>query len=307
MNGGYHTPVMLDEVVEALQPGPGKIFVDGTLGGAGHAEALIERSGPDGRLIGLDVDDEALAAAGQRLAHFGDRVQLVRSNFSQMKMVCEENTVDGVLMDLGISSRQVDAAARGFSFRGDAALDMRMDRRLERTAADIVRDASYEELVRIFRVYGEEPAAKRIAAAIVNSRERQPIETTRQLAELIERVKGHGRRSIHPATQIFQALRIVVNDELAQLNCGLEAALKVCRQGGRIAVIAYHSLEDRIAKDFMRKMASDCVCPPGLPVCRCGQKRMLRMVTRKPLRPTDAEVALNPRARSAKLRVGEKI
>lgn len=298
---------MLDEVVEALKPGPGKVLLDGTLGGAGHSEALLERSNPDGQLIGLDVDEEALAAAAERLARFGSRVRLVRVNFAEMRTVCEENSLDGVLMDLGISSRQVDAAERGFSFRADAALDMRMDRRLETTAADIVRDASFEELVRIFRVYGEEPACRRIASAIVQTRERQPITTTRQLAELIERVKGRGRRSIHPATQAFQALRIVVNDELAQLNCGLEAALTVCKPGGRIAVIAYHSLEDRIVKDFMRKMASDCICPPGLPVCRCGQKRRLNMVTRKPLRPSDEEVARNPRSRSARLRVGEKI
>ncbi len=304
----YHAPVMLDQVVEALQPAPGKIFLDGTIGGGGHAEALLERTGPDGKLIGMDVDDEALAAAAERLARFGERVRLVRANFSEMKTACENlSGVDGVLLDLGVSSRQFDAAARGFSFQRDGLLDMRMDRRLERTAADILREASYEELARVFRVYGEEPAAKRLAAAIVRARERQPITSTRQLAELIERVKGRGRRGLHPATQAFQALRIVVNDELAQLNCGLEAALTVCRSGARIGVIAFHSLEDRIVKDFMRHESADCVCPPGLPVCRCGQRRQLSLVTRKPMMAADDEIARNPRARSARLRVAEKL
>lgn len=303
----YHTPVMLDEVVEALQPRPGMVFLDGTVGGGGHAEALLERSSPSGRLIGLDMDDEAIAAAAERLARFGERVRLVRANFSEMKTVCEDlSGVDAVLLDLGVSSRQVDSAERGFSFQQDGPLDLRMDRRLERTAADVLREASYEELARIFRVYGEEPCAKRIAAAIVGARGRQPITRTRQLAELVERVKGRGRRDLHPATLVFQALRLVVNDELAQLRCGLEAAVTVCKPMGRLAVIAFHSLEDRVVKDFMKRLASDCICPPGLPVCRCGQKRQLRLVTRKPLRPTGAEVARNPRARSARLRVAEK-
>jgi 16S rRNA (cytosine1402-N4)-methyltransferase len=225
-----------------------------------------------------------------------------------MRRACENlGGVDGVLLDLGASSRQFDAAERGFSFQQDGPLDMRMDRRSERTAADILQEASYEELARIFRVYGEEPAAKRLAAAIVHTRERQPITRTRQFAELIERVKGRGRRRLHPATQAFQALRIVVNDELAQLNCGLEAALDVCRPGGQLAVIAFHSLEDRIAKDFMRRKSAECVCPPGLPVCRCGQRRQLRLVARKPIWPDAAEVDCNPRARSARLRVAEKL
>lgn len=304
----YHTPVMLDQVVEALQPAPGKSFLDGTIGGGGHAEALLERTGPDGKLVGLDVDAEALAAAAARLARFGGRVLLVRANFSDMRRVCENlSGVDGVLFDVGVSSRQFDSAERGFSFQQDGPLDMRMDRSQGRTAADILREASYEELARIFRVYGEEPAAKRLAAAIVQAREHQPITRTRQLAGLIERVKGRGRRSLHPATQSFQALRIVVNDELAQLNCGLEAALDVCKPGGRLAVIAFHSLEDRIVKDFMRRKSADCVCPPGLPVCRCGQRRQLRLVSRKPIWPDAAEVGRNPRARSARLRVAERI
>ena len=304
----YHTPVMLDQVVEALRPAAGKTFLDGTIGGGGHAEALLDRIGPDGKLIGLDVDDEALAAAAERLARFGERVLLIRANYSEMRRVCENlGGVDGVLLDLGVSSRQFDAAERGFSFQKDAPLDMRMDRRLERTAADILREASYEELARIFRVYGEEPAAKRLAATIVQARERQPITRTRQFAELIERVKGRGRRNLHPATQAFQALRIVVNDELAQLNCGLDAALDVCRPGGRLAVIAFHSLEDRIVKDFMRRKSAECLCPPGFPACRCGQRRQLRLVARKPIWPDATEVDCNPRARSARLRVAEKL
>ena len=306
----FHTPVMLAQVIEVLRPAPGEIFVDGTVGGGGHAEALLERTAPDGRLIGLDVDDESLAEAGERLARFGERVQLVRTNFADMKTANASAgvvAVDGVLLDLGGSSHQFDTPERGFSFREDGPLDMRQDRRLDRTAADILAESSEEELVRIFRIYGEEPLAKWLAAAVVQERVRQPITRTTQLADLVKRVKRGGHRSFHPATLVFQALRIAVNDELDQLRRGLAAAADLCRPGGRIAVIAFHSLEDRIVKDFMRRMASPCVCPPGLPVCRCGQRMRLRLVQRKAFRPTEAEVAANPRARSARLRVAEKL
>ena len=306
----FHTPVMLDRVIEVLRPAPGETFLDGTVGGGGHAEALLERIGPDGRLIGLDVDDESLAETGGRLARFGGRVRLVRSNFGDMKAASENAgfaAVDGVLLDLGGSSHQFDTPERGFSFREDGPLDMRQDRRLARTAADILTESSEEELIRIFRTYGEEPLAKRIAVAVVQERARQPITRTIQLADLVRRVKRGSHRSIHPATLVFQALRIAVNDELNQLRRGLEAAVELCRPGGRIAVIAFHSLEDRIVKEFMRRMSSPCVCPPGLPVCRCGQKRRLRLVQRKAFQPTEAEVAANPRARSARLRAAERI
>ncbi|OHE82631.1 MAG: 16S rRNA (cytosine(1402)-N(4))-methyltransferase [Verrucomicrobia bacterium GWF2_62_7] len=306
----FHTPVMLARVIEALRPGPRKTFLDGTVGGGGHAGALLERTGPDGLLIGLDVDDESLTEAGERLARFGDRARLVRANFADMKVACENAgiaAVDGVLLDLGGSSHQFDTPERGFSFREDGPLDMRQDRRLGRTAADILVESSEEELMRIFRNYGEEPLAKRLAVAVVQERARQPITRTIQLADLVRRVKRGSHRSIHPATLVFQALRIAVNDELNQLRRGLEAAVELCRPGGRIVVIAFHSLEDRIVKNFMRRMTSPCVCPPGLPVCRCGQQRQLRLVQRKAFQPTEAEVAANPRARSARLRAAEKI
>jgi 16S rRNA (cytosine1402-N4)-methyltransferase len=261
-------------------------------------------------LIGLDVDDESLAEAGGRLARFGERAQLVRANFADMKAASESigiAAVDGVLLDLGGSSHQFDSPERGFSFREDGPLDMRQDRRLPRTAADILAESDEEELTRIFRTCGEEPLAWRIAVAVVQERALQPITRTVQLANLVRRVKGGSHRSIHPATLVFQALRITVNDELNQLRRGLEATVELCRPGGRMAVIAFHSLEDRIVKDFMRRMSSPCVCPPGLPVCRCGQRRRLRLVQRKAFQPTEAEVSANPRARSARLRAAERV
>jgi 16S rRNA (cytosine1402-N4)-methyltransferase len=306
----FHTPVMLERVIEVLRPASGETFLDGTVGGGGHAEVLLERIAPDGRLIGLDVDDESLAEAGRRLERFGGRVRLVRSNFGDMKAAIESAgiaAVDGVLLDLGGSSHQFDTPERGFSFREEGPLDMRQDRRLARTAADILAESSEEELIRCFRTYGEEPLARRIAVAVVQERALQPITRTTQLADLVRRVKRGSHRSIHPATLVFQALRIAVNDELSQLRRGLEAAVELCRPGGRIAVIAFHSLEDRIVKDFMRRMSSPCVCPPALPVCRCGQRRRLRLVQRKAFQPTGAEVAANPRARSARLRAAERI
>ncbi len=306
----FHTPVMLDQVIDALQPQPGKVFLDGTVGGGGHAAALLERTSPEGRLIGLDVDEESLAEAGRALARFGERARLVQANFADMKAASESagvKSVDGVLMDLGGSSHQFDTPERGFSFREEGPLDMRQDRRLTRTAADILAESDEEELARLFRMYGEEPLAWRLAVAVVQERARQPITHTLQLADLVKRVKHGGHRSLHPATLVFQALRIAVNDELNQLRRGLDAALAMCRPGGRIAVIAFHSLEDRIVKDFMRRMSSPCVCPPGLPVCRCGQRQRLRLVQRKAFKPTEAEVAANPRARSARLRAAEKL
>lgn len=306
----FHIPVMLGRVIEVLRPVPGETFLDGTVGGGGHSEALLGQTAPDGRLIGLDVDDESLAEAGERLARFGERVHLVRANFADMNAASESvgiTAVDGVLLDLGGSSHQFDTPERGFSFREDGPLDMRQDQRLDRTAANILADSSEEELIRILRTYGEEPLAKRLAAAVVQERAWQPITRTIQLADLVRRVKRGSHRSIHPATLVFQALRIAVNDELNQLRRGLAAAVELCRPGGRIAVIAFHSLEDRIVKEFMRRMSSPCVCPPALPVCRCGMRRRLRLVQRKAFRPTEAEVAENPRARSARLRAAEKI
>jgi len=301
---------MLDRVIEVLQPTPGKLWLDGTVGGGGHAEALLERSSPNGRLIGLDVDEAALVAARERLARFGDRVVLVQANFAEMKAVMDNlgiKAADGVLIDLGTSSLQLDSPDRGFSFMHDAPLDMRMDRRLRRTAADVLAEESAEELSRIFRRYGDEPQARRIAEAIVRDRARQPITHTQQLAELVVRIKGRAGRSMHPATLVFQALRVFVNDEIEQLKRGLAAAVDVCRPGGRIAVIAFESVSDGCVKNFLRQMSAECVCPPEFPECRCGQKRRLRLLQRKPWRPAADEAARNPRARSARLRAAERL
>lgn len=305
-----HIPVMLDRVIEVLQPMADMIWLDGTIGGGGHAEALLDRSSPTGRLIGLDVDEEALAAASQRLARFGDRVRLVQANFAEMKTVMtnlEVDMVDGVILDLGVSSFQLDSPHRGFGLKHDAFMDMRMDNRLRRTAADVLAEESAEELAHMFRVYGDEPCARRIAEAIVRERARQPITRTEQLAELVVRIKGRGGRSMHPATLVCQALRVHVNDEIGQLKRGLAAAVDVCRPGGRIAAIAFESVSDGCVKHFLRQMSVDCVCPPGLPECRCGQKRRVRLLQRKPWRPSAEEVARNPRSRSARLRAAERL
>jgi 16S rRNA (cytosine1402-N4)-methyltransferase len=261
-------------------------------------------------LIGLDWDEEAIAASREGLSEFGARVQLVRANYVELERVLMSlgvTAVDGVVFDLGVSSRQFDEPERGFSFQREGPLDMRMSRQLGATARDVLRAASLEELARIFRVYGEEKRARAIARKIVAERERAPLETTIQLARLVEHVLGPKRGGgIHPATRVFQALRIEVNDELANLRRGLEVATRFLKSGGRLAVISFHSLEDRIVKRFFVEESSGCICPPDLPVCACGRKEVLRIVTRKPVTAGEAEVRANPRARSAKLRVAEK-
>ena len=293
----YHTPVLLKEVVTQLQPRSGSLFVDCTVGGGSHARELLRASGPDGQLIGLDWDEEAMAAARQTLSEFGARVQLVRANFVELERVLMSlgiTAVDGVLFDLGVSARQFDEPARGFSFLREGPLDMRMSRQLGATARDVLRTASVEELARIFRVYGEERRARAIAREIDRARVRQPIETTTQLARLVERVLGPKRSATHPATRVFQALRIYVNNELENLRRGLEVATRSLKSGGRVAVISFHSLEDRIVKWFFIEQSR-------------SETPTLRIVTRKPITPTDEEIAENPRARSAKLRVAEKV
>jgi 16S rRNA (cytosine1402-N4)-methyltransferase len=311
-DGFQHAAVMPREVLELLAPHSGGVYLDGTLGGGGHAQLVLETSAPDGRLIGLDRDAEALAAAHKRLAGFADRVVLARSNFAEMGAVLDRlgvERVDGVLLDLGVSSHQLDSPGRGFSFRDDGPLDMRMDVKSGVTAAEVVATAEADELRRIFRDYGEERFAGRIASEIVRRRERQAITTTLQLAELVSRVVPGGRapQRIHPATRVFQALRIHVNGELESLEQGLAAAWKRLRVGGRLVVISFHSLEDRRVKRFMRDHTGACTCPPRLAVCVCGQVATARLLTRKALRATDAETAENPRARSAVLRGAEKI
>ena len=307
----YHTPVLLKEVVEKLQPRRGGLYVDGTVGGGGHAAALLSASGPDGQLIGLDWDDEAILQTRERLSEFEGRVQLVRANFAELERVLMNlgvPAVDGVLFDLGVSARQFDEPTRGFSFLRPGPLDMRMDRQRPTTARDILQTASEAELVRIFFEYAEERRARAIARAVIRERDRGgQFATTTDLAQLVECVLGPRRGKTHPATRVFQALRIAVNRELESLPAGLAAAMRVLRSGGRLAVISFHSLEDRIVKTFFREQSTGCVCPAGLPACGCGRHEVLRIVTRKPIVPSAEESAANPRARSAKLRVAEKI
>jgi 16S rRNA (cytosine1402-N4)-methyltransferase len=293
------------EVVHLLAPERGGFFVDATVGAGGHARALVE-AGPGIRLLGLDRDPEALALARERLAEFGDRVELVEANFGDLDSVLEARPApDGILADLGMSSMQLEQASRGFSFRRDGPLDMRMSRS-GRSAADVVATASLEELSRIFFEYGEERMANKIARAILEERSREPITTTRQLSRIVARVKGD-REKIDPATRVFQALRIEVNEELQALSRFLAAAVEKLNAEGRIAVIAYHSLEDRMVKETFRRESGACLCPPKLPICVCGARRALTLLTRRPVRPSEAEVRRNPRSRSARLRAAEKV
>jgi 16S rRNA (cytosine1402-N4)-methyltransferase len=288
-----------------LAPERGGFYVDATVGAGGHAEAILQR-GAGARLLGLDRDAEALDAAGRRLARFGARAELLEANFADLEEVLADRPhADGILADLGVSSMQLDEARRGFSFRRDGPLDMRMGRD-GRSAADIVATASAEELTRIFREWGEERMAAKIARGIVRERTRGPIQTTRQLARIVAVEKG-GREKIDPATRVFQALRIEVNQELTALARFLAAAVARLNGGGRLAVISYHSLEDRIVKDAFKRDSGVCLCPPRLPQCVCGAHAALRVLTRRPLRPSESELRRNPRSRSAKLRVAEKL
>ena len=280
------------------------------MGAGGHAAALLERSAPDGRLLGLDVDPAALEIAGRELARFGDRCVLVRSNFALCDVVAREHgfaPLDAVVLDLGLSSIQLADERRGFSFRSEGPLDMRADPTLGETAADLVKTRSERELRQMFGELGGEAEAGRVAAAIARRRSTRPFETAGDLARFVAGVKTKRRGGIDPATHVFQALRIAVNDELGNLERGLGAALDVLRPGGRLAVISFHSLEDRAVKTFMARESRDCICPPHLPTCVCGHRAGLRLVLRRPVSPDAAEVERNPRARSARLRVAEKL
>lgn len=308
----HHIPVLLEETMEALAVRPGGIYIDCTVGGGGHAAEILRRCSPDGRLIGLDQDEEALRAARERLAPFGDRVTLVHTNFAHVADVAERLGIggaDGVLMDLGVSSHQFDEGERGFSYQHDAPLDMRMDRTQSFTAAVLVNEWEESEIARVIREYGEERWAGRIAHFIVKARRQRPIETTGQLVEIIKAAipAAARREGGHPARRTFQALRIAVNDELGALERGLEGALRVLRPGGRLAVITFHSLEDRIVKQTFARWANPCTCPPDLPVCVCGKRPVAEPVTRKPVRVSAAEVKANPRSRSATLRAVAKL
>lgn len=310
MSEFHHVSVLLDECIEGLNIKPDGIYVDGTLGGAGHSYHIAEKL-TTGRLIGIDRDPVALKAAGERLSPFADRVTLVHSNFCRMGQVLQElgiSGVDGILLDLGVSSPQLDDGSRGFSYMTDAPLDMRIDNGDALSADTVVNTWSYEELKRILYDYGEERYAPAIAAAIVRKREISPIRTTLELVDVIRSAMPPAalREKQHPAKRTFQAIRIAVNDELNSVSKAMDAAIPCLNPGGRLAVITFHSLEDRIVKNAMAAAAKGCICPPEFPVCVCGRKPQVTVLTRKPIVSGEEELERNPRARSAKLRICEK-
>ena len=312
MAGFAHVPVLAAQTLAALAPKSGGVYIDGTLGGAGHSSLILEQSAPDGFLLGIDRDDDALQAASERLAPFDGRFTLVKGNFADMDELARQSGIDaadGVLLDIGVSSYQLDEGSRGFSYNQDAPLDMRMDRSQGLTAEQLVNEASAEELTRILYEYGEEKWAARIAEFIAAERSRGRIENSGRLVEIIKKAVPAGARDKdqHPAKRTFQALRIAVNGELEALSAGLEAAIGLLRPGGRLAVITFHSLEDRIVKDCFRLHATDCICPPRQPVCTCGHKADIKLYNRKPITADDKELADNPRSRSANLRVAVKL
>ena len=311
MSEFHHVSVLLDECIEGLNIRPDGIYVDGTLGGAGHSAQIAARL-TTGRLIGIDRDPIALRAAGERLAPFGERVTLVHSNFCEIANVLDElgiDGVDGILLDLGVSSPQLDDGSRGFSYMVDAPLDMRMNNGDALTAEEVVNTWSYEELRRILFDYGEERYAPQIAANICRTRETKPIKTTLELVDVIRGAMPASalREKQHPAKRSFQAIRIAVNDELGAVRQVMEAAIPKLNPGGRLAIITFHSLEDRIVKNGMADAAKGCICPPNFPVCVCGKKPLVKLMNRKPIVSGEEELERNPRARSAKLRICEKI
>ena len=306
-----HISVLRNECIEGLKIRPDGIYVDGTLGGAGHAAEVLKRLGPDGRLIGIDQDEVAVANGQEKLGMFSN-VTIVRDNFRNFAAIMETlgiQTVDGVLLDLGVSSKQLDDGERGFSYMQDAPLDMRMDRRNPRTAAEIVNQYSQEELRRIIQDYGEERWSARIASFIVQEREKEPIRTTGDLVRIIKEAvpKGARQDGPHPAKRTFQALRIEVNQELSILEGAIRDMAERLSPGGRICILTFHSLEDRIVKQTFRSLENPCTCPKDFPVWVCGKKQVLRVITRKPILPGAEEVKENPRSRSAKLRIAERV
>jgi 16S rRNA (cytosine1402-N4)-methyltransferase len=308
-----HLPVMPAEVLETLAPASGSLQIDATVGGGGHTERILEAASPDGRVLGLDADQAAIDRVALRLARFGDRLVLRRANFRELAVVAPGagfSTVDGALFDLGLSSYQLADRERGFGFRAGGPLDMRFDTSVGVPASELLATLDADELAALFRRYGEEPAARRIARAIVESRRTAPVETAEDLATLVERtLPGNPRRPrrTHPATRTFQALRIAVNEELDALQDGLAAAVDLLRPGGRLVVLSYHSLEDRIVKRFLDGERRGCICPPEAPVCVCGRSPRVRLVTRPSMTPTSEEISANPRARSARLRAAERL
>jgi len=311
MSESHHVSVLLQECIDGLNIKPDGIYVDGTLGGAGHSSQIAARL-TTGRLIGIDRDPVALKAAGERLAPYADRVTLVHSNFCEIAQVLadlEIDGVDGILLDLGVSSPQLDEISRGFSYMGDAPLDMRMNGQDSLSAYDVVNAWPYEELRRILYAYGEERYAPQIAGAICRRRETAPIKTTLELVDIIRSAMPPAalREKQHPAKRSFQAIRIAVNDELGSVEKVMEDAIPCLKPGGRLAVITFHSLEDRIVKNGMAEASKGCTCPPNFPVCVCGKKPKVKLISRKPIVSTQEELDRNPRARSAKLRICEKL
>ena len=311
MSEFHHVSVLLWECIEGLNIKPDGIYVDGTLGGAGHSSEIVKRL-ESGRHIGIDRDNVALKAAGERLSPWADKVTLVHSNFCEIKQVLDDldiEGVDGILLDLGVSSPQLDDGARGFSYMADAPLDMRMNNEDPLTAHDVVNTWSYEELKRILYDYGEERYAPQIASAICRKREIKPIETTLELVDVIRGAMPPAalREKQHPAKRSFQAIRIAVNDELGSVEKVMRDAIPKLNKGGRLAVITFHSLEDRIVKNAMTAASKGCTCPPSFPVCVCGKKPQVKLITKKPIVSGDEELEMNPRARSAKLRICEKL
>ena len=313
-----HIPVLCNEVLEFLKPQSDGVYVDGTVGLGGHSSAVLNASAPKGRVIGIDLDPEALAIAKERLHTFGDRCCLINGNFAEMPILLEKHAiyaVDGVLLDLGVSSLQLDTPHRGFSFNHTGPLDMRMatQRKLEGnrevavTAMQVVNDSAMGTLVDIFKRYGEERFARRIATRIVEARQQTPITTTTHFAEIVKNAVPQKTSKIHPATRVFQALRIYVNRELENLEAGLDAAISLLKPGGQLCVIAFHSLEDRIVKRRFQTCATACICPPKIPVCICDHEPSLQILTKRPIMPDVSAVQHNPRARSAKLRAARKL
>ncbi len=302
-----HRPVLYHEIIHALRPQRDGFYVDGTIGAAGHAIGILQSSEPNGRLLGFDVDPQALSIARRRLEKYEPRIVLILASYTTLREQLDKlgwKSVDGILLDLGVSSMQLDTANRGFSFRTDAPLDMRFDPGSPVSAADLVNNLPEKELADLLYQYGEERRSRQVAKTIVQSR---PLYSTVQLAEVVARVTSGGRKGLHPATRTFQALRIAVNNELKAIEEVLPQAVNALAQGGRLAVISFHSLEDRIIKGFYRRESRDCICPPSQPVCTCGHRAELREITRRPIQPQESEMAENPRSRSARLRVAEKL
>lgn len=307
-----HLPVMLEEALEGLNLIKDGNYIDCTLGGAGHTMAILERIGPKGRVIALDLDADAIAAAREKAANYGSRLFILQGNFTELRCILGQlglDRVDGVLFDLGVSSYQLDNPVRGFGYQHDAPLDMRMDQTKGPTAADLVNNLPVEKLAKIIKEYGEERWADRIASFIETERGRSPVATTGQLSQIIKKAipaaVRHG--GPHPARRTFQALRIALNNELNSLREALQEAVTVLRPGGRLCVITFHSLEDRIVKEFFRELSISCTCPKDFPACICGKKKIIKIISRKPVLPSASELAGNPRARSAKLRIAEKL